>query len=214
MRKDPKAVSQWNPGLVESCARLQREIVEALWPLLRPGGRFIYSTCTFARAEDEEIVGHMVRSLGAELLPLPELPGVTGGHFYPHLVRGEGLYMALLRKPGSDESGGRRPDLSRANVIMSSTGPEFELKGKKKIPTHALALRADFDPEGYARAEVDLTTALHFLRHEAVCLPGSAPRGLVLLTYGGRPLGWVNNLGNRANNLLPKTLRILKQIQG
>lgn len=208
MRKDPKAVEQWTPGLVESCARLQFEIVEALWPLLRPGGYFIYSTCTFAEDEDEGNVDRIVNELGAERLPLPALPGVVNGHFYPHLIRGEGLYMALLRKPGDN---GARSGL-KARISSYKIAEEFEMKGRDKIPTHALALRADFDASAWPQVEVSRDDALRFLHRDALILPYDAPRGLILLTYDGRPLGWVNNLGRRANNLLPKHLRILSPI--
>lgn len=215
MRKDPKAIEQWTPGLVESCARLQFEIVGALWPLLRPGGYLIYSTCTFARAENEDNVGRIAGELGAVQLPLPSFEGVTGGHFYPHLVRGEGLYMALLRKPG-DAPATRPPSRAviekAAKVIQWGTGEEYELKGRTRIPSHALAMRADFDPSGYPTVDVDLPTALAFLHRDAMTLPGDIARGQVLLTYCSRPLGWVNNLGSRANNLLPKTLRILSPV--
>lgn len=210
MRKDPKAVAQWTPGLVDSCARLQWEIVEALWPLLRPGGYFIYSTCTFSRAEDEAIIERMVSELGAEQRPLPAMPGVVGGHFYPHLVRGEGLYMALLQKPGNEPA--RRPDLTKTNLIQKSTGEEYEMKGRTRIPSHALALRSDFRPDQWPQAEVSREDALRFLHRDAITLPSGTPRGQVLLTFEGRPLGWVNNLGSRANNLLPKHLRILSDI--
>lgn len=214
MRKDPAAVAQWSPGLVESCARLQFEIVESLWPLLRPGGLLIYSTCTFARAENEDNVARICAELGAEQLSLPDWPGVVGGHFYPHLVRGEGLYMALLRKPGQSPAPPEITEktLAKANLLRWSTGPLSEPKGKTEIPTHAAALRADFDPASWPCVDVDLSTALRFLHRDALALPDGTLRGIVLLTYDGRPLGWVNNLGSRANNLLPKDLRILQSL--
>ena len=207
MRKEPKAAEQWSQGLVESCARLQFEIVEGLWPLLRPGGYLIYSTCTFAPEEDEDQVARICAELGAEQLPLPELPGVVGGHFYPHLVRGEGLYIALLRKPG--DSPARKLDLRKANVIQRGPGEEFEQKGRAQVPTHAHALRYDLDPGETPAVDVDRETALRYLRREALSLEEDAPRGILLLRYDSRPLGYVNNLGSRANNLLPKALRIL-----
>ncbi len=210
MRKDPKAVEQWTPALVESCARLQFEIIEAIWPLLRPGGFLIYSTCTFAPQEDEANVARFCSELGAELLPLPSLPGTVNGHFYPHLIRGEGLYIALLRKPGNSL---RQPlSLKKANVIQSGVGEEYEMKGRDKIPSHALIQRFDFNPDEYQLVEVDRQTALRFLHRDAITLPDGTPRGLTLLTFESRPLGWVNNLGSRANNLLPKHLRILQSL--
>lgn len=210
MRKDPKAIEQWSPALVESCARLQFEIIEAIWPLLRPGGFLIYSTCTFARQEDEDNVNRICTELGAELMPLPEMPGTVNGHFYPHLIEGEGLYIALMRKPGNSP---RKPlSLKKSHIIQNGVGEEFELKGRNKIPTHALAMRCDFDPTEYPAVDIDRHTALSFLHRDSLTLPTDTPRGITLLTYKSRPLGWVNNLGSRANNLLPKHLRILSQI--
>lgn len=208
MRKDQKACEQWSPGLVKSCAALQREIVEALWPLLRPGGWFIYSTCTFNRVENEDNVDWMVRELGAELKPLPEMPGVVNGHFYPHLVRGEGLYIALMRKPGNEEAA---PLLKLPpKILQRGVGELFQAKGREQIPTYAACHALSFRADDYPQAEVDRESALNYLRRESLRLE-SAPKGIVLLTYCGRPLGFVNNLGSRANNLLPKGLRILTQ---
>ena len=56
--------------------------------------------------------------------------------------------------------------------------------------------------------EVDYSTAMAYLRGEALGAIGG-PHGYCLLTHRNVPLGFVNNLGNRANSLLPKTLRIL-----
>lgn len=71
-------------------------------------------------------------------------------------------------------------------------------------------MASDFDMGKWPTEEVTREQAVEFLRRNAIRLSDEAPRGLVLLTYNHRPLGWVNNLGSRANNLLPKSLRILK----
>lgn len=112
MRKDPEAVSQWSPGLIEECASLQRSILDDLWPALRPGGFLVYSTCTFNRRENEEQMLGFMPDTGAESLQLPleSLPGVTGAisapglhaaRFIPGRTPTEGLFVTLLRKPGS-----------------------------------------------------------------------------------------------------------------
>jgi 16S rRNA C967 or C1407 C5-methylase (RsmB/RsmF family) len=218
MRKDPQAVAQWSPGLVRRCAELQREILENIWPLLRPGGHLIYSTCTFAAEEDERNVQWLVDELGAELLPLPfpDEWGVVGGHFYPHLIHGEGLYMALLRKSGAGRpTGGNgitEKLLRKAANVMTYGFETTELKGRDEIPTHALALSTECPRGKFPEVDVDRLTALQFLHRDAITLPPDTPRGMVLLTYQSHPLGWVKNLGNRANNLLPKHLRILSPL--
>jgi NOL1/NOP2/fmu family ribosome biogenesis protein len=100
---------------VETCWQRQRRIIGDIWPCLKPGGLLIYSTCTFNTKEDEENVSWMVSEFGAELLPVDTDPswGITGDllagssmpvyHFLPGRTRGEGFFLAALRKPGSGE---------------------------------------------------------------------------------------------------------------
>lgn len=82
-----------------------------------------------------------------------------------------------------------------------------ELKGKDCIPSHALAMstaRADVFPF----CELSYGQAIAYLRKEALQLPDGCLRGYVLVTYRNVPLGFVKNLGNRANNLYPSEWRI------
>lgn len=118
MRKDDEAVAQWTPALVAECAARQREIIGKLWPALRSGGFLIYSTCTFNRSENEENVEWIVREYGAESIALTSLPAHEGigaaigsecacCRFTPGSVDGEGLFIAVLRKPAGAEEPGR-----------------------------------------------------------------------------------------------------------
>ena len=82
-----------------------------------------------------------------------------------------------------------------------------ELKGKDFVPQHSLAMsivRNDVFPS----VELDYSQAISYLRKEAVVLDASAPHGYVLVKYAGVPLGFVKNIGNRANNLYPQEWRI------
>ncbi|MDE5972875.1 MAG: hypothetical protein K2G94_09040 [Muribaculaceae bacterium] len=217
MRKEARAVEQWTPELVEQCAALQREIIGNLWPMLRPGGYLIYSTCTFSPQENEENVEWICNRFGALRMPLPfgQAEGVTDGHFYPHLVRGEGLFMALLRKPGEPLSPNptvNEKKLRKATRVAIYGVERTEAKGRDMIPTHRAVLATDWQRGSLPEAEVDTDTALAFLHRDAITLPDTTPRGIVVLTYGGLPLGLVKNLGSRANNLLPKQHRILSRI--
>ncbi len=84
-----------------------------------------------------------------------------------------------------------------------------EVKGRDLIPSHALAMcPALFRKEAFPTEEVDYGQAVAYLRREAVTLSAAAPRGYVLLTYRGVPLGFVKNIGNRSNNLYPQEWRI------
>lgn len=81
-----------------------------------------------------------------------------------------------------------------------------ETKGRKQVPHHSLAMSRLIANGAYPTAELSLDEALAYLRHEAIKV--DAERGYVLVTYKGLPLGFVNNLGQRANNLYPSEWRI------
>ena len=108
-RKDEGAVSDWSPRKVADCVNLQKDILQAIWPALKPGGILIYSTCTYNVHEDEEMLSYICEDLGAEALELPVdaswhiHPPLTGTRpcyrFMPHCTKGEGLFMAAVRKP-------------------------------------------------------------------------------------------------------------------
>ena len=83
-----------------------------------------------------------------------------------------------------------------------------EEKGAKLIPQHALALSAARAEGAFPTAELDRQTAIAYLRREAIALPPDVPRGYVVVTFDRLPLGFVNNLGQRANNLYPDPWKI------
>ena len=82
------------------------------------------------------------------------------------------------------------------------------LKGTEPVPDHHLAMSAAFNTAAFAQQEVNYTQAVAYLRKEAITLSPSTPKGYVLLMYRNQPLGFVKNLGTRANNLYPQEWRI------
>ena len=83
-----------------------------------------------------------------------------------------------------------------------------ELKGKDLIPAEELALSTALNPEAFPKVELTWEAAIRYLRKEAITLPLEVPRGNVLVSYQGYPLGFVKHLGNRSNNLYPAEWRI------
>lgn len=102
-RKEEAAVTDWSQETVQMCARRQREILDSAARLVRPGGRLVYSTCTFAPEEDEETVAAFLEA-HPEFTPEPVeapwfVPGENAGYrMWPHKLLGEGHFAAVLRK--------------------------------------------------------------------------------------------------------------------
>lgn len=258
-RKDEGAVADWSPQNVEMCAARQRQIIEDIWPALKPGGYMIYSTCTFNRHEDEDNVRWIMEQFGAEAVKIETKPewNIKGSltqdnlpvyHFMQHLTRGEGFFLCLLRKPdGAFREAPQKPfkadssvpaecrkwlndgyeyfvkgdsiyalpaplasDMNQVNKELYALIPGIEVavrKGHDWVPAHALAMSDALNTEAFNKVEITRKQALEYLHCDALHLD-DAPRGIVLLTYKGIPLGFAKNLGNRANNMYPQEWRI------
>ena len=107
-RKEEAAVTDWSEETVAMCARRQAEILHNGAALVRPGGRLVYSTCTFAPAENEEAIAQFLAShpdFTPETVEAPWFaPGENGSfRLWPHKLLGEGHFAAVLRRSG-DES--------------------------------------------------------------------------------------------------------------
>ena len=99
--------------------------------------------------------------------------------------------------------------LAKNNLKVIHAGIELAfLKGKNLQPSQSLALSNNLNREAFPTAEVDEQQAIAYLRTEALQLSTDTPKGYVLITYQGHPLGFVKNIGNRANNLYPAEWRI------
>jgi 16S rRNA C967 or C1407 C5-methylase (RsmB/RsmF family) len=103
-RKDPAAMQEWSPEQVQHCSARQRRILAEAAPLLKPGGVLIYCTCTYNDVENALNVAWSQENLDLEPIPLhfPSDWGVQARDFgyqcYPHLVKGEGFFIAALRQ--------------------------------------------------------------------------------------------------------------------
>ncbi len=155
-RKDPGAIAEWTPKLVESCAVRQDAILSAAAKLVAPGGRLVYSTCTFAPEEDE---GTIARFLEAhpdfELVDLPDFAGFAPGRpdwlsapirddlrrvvrLWPHKAPGEGHFIAVVaRRSGAGRS---RVAAQRVPPILQALQPYFDV-----FAAAALNWRPDFN---------------------------------------------------------------------
>ncbi len=141
-RKDSKAISMWSEGLVQSCSATQRQILDEALPALKEGGTLVYSTCTFAPQENEEILQWLSEKEAFESvrIPLPLTSGIVeetvntpqgtfyGYRFYFHKVKGEGFFMACFRKQTSVET---PPKPKKTKKKGSGSGQRLQFLPKK-----------------------------------------------------------------------------------
>lgn len=106
LRKDPSIIKEWEDKGNEYYANLQKDIVKSAVSMLKDGGMMVYSTCTFDKSEDEDIVSYIL-SLDDDLKleRINEYEGFARGidmdeaiRLYPHKLQGEGHFVALVKK--------------------------------------------------------------------------------------------------------------------
>ena len=111
-RRDPAARGEWTPAAPAGCARRQAGILDAAARMVRPGGRLVYSTCTFNEQENEgSVLGFLDRrpDFVPEDFQLPGAGASAGGmlRLFPHRVRGDGHFVAKLRRTADGGSARR-----------------------------------------------------------------------------------------------------------
>ena len=149
-RKHDAAGEDWSPETVAMCARRQAEILDSAAGMLRPGGRLVYSTCTFSPEENEGSVAAFLErhpDFEPEAVPAPHFapgrPEWAGGNpasagcfrLWPHLLRGEGHFAAVLRRngaePGAALSTEQGTELPKAAAALLE---ELEIRLPEGIP--------------------------------------------------------------------------------
>lgn len=136
-RRHPETRGEWTPDSPAGCAKRQAEILDSAALLVRPGGRIVYSTCTLNPIENEDTVSAFCqRHPDFALMPF-SLPGADAPAgmltCYPHRMRGEGHFAALLVRKGTGDPAElpadrslRQPDKAQRQALrdFSPDAPE------------------------------------------------------------------------------------------
>ena len=170
-RKTPAAVDEWSEANVDLCAARQKEILDAAARLVKEGGLLVYSTCTFSHQENEQSVRYLLDTGDFEgQMPTPEVVAATVAgdmpfcrRFYPHLGRGEGHFVAVLRR-------------TKAADVPPKMAPKRLLSAKERQATETfLQVAAGHVPTG----------ELCYVNNQ-VCL---VPRAMPVPPYGALSAG-------------------------
>lgn len=107
-RKEEAAVTDWSVDTVRMCAQRQKNILHSAACMVKPGGRLVYSTCTFSEEENEQVIEDFLQNhpeFSPETVVAPWFEASRPGCFrlWPHKLLGEGHFAAVLRKNSGNE---------------------------------------------------------------------------------------------------------------
>ncbi len=131
-RRDPEAINEWSEDNVQLCSQRQQRILGNIWPALKKDGILVYSTCSYSKEEDEEIVNWMMNDLPVVYCPLSIESnwGITdtgkGYRFWPDKIKGEGFFLSVFQKKEGDDD----TDIRVKDKIEKANTKETELLSK------------------------------------------------------------------------------------
>lgn len=124
-RKLPEAIEQWSMENVAICAARQKEILDNAAVMLKPGGVIVYSTCTFSKEENEDVIEYFLERH-------PDFTLEEMERFWPNKVDGEGHFVAKLVRRGSVNELGADYDVCEDSCNkVEDTGLKADRKTKK-----------------------------------------------------------------------------------
>ena len=168
-RKDTDSTGEWSVANVNLCASRQRRIIHDIWNALKPGGLLIYSTCTYNTEENEDNIHYIIEELGAEALeiPVPAEWNITCAlkhgnpvyHFFPHKTKGEGFFLAALRKADGEIE----------EIRMGKKGKDKKQKGGKQVAAFPKGLdKFLIAPDNYKPQWADASQSIIRMQSENV----------------------------------------------
>lgn len=111
-RKDDVAIQEWSLEHTISCAQRQLSILDSAYKMLKNGGKLVYSTCTFARVENEEVAEKFAEKYD-------DIKLIKTHRLMPHQVNGEGHFSALFEKVGENNEEKRTPIAETKKEIIN-----------------------------------------------------------------------------------------------
>lgn len=122
-RKLQKAVDDWSLEKVNTCSKLQKQLLDSAYQMLKTDGILVYSTCSYSIEENEDNVRYCIQQLGMELVPIEKQKGMSSGinmseavRLYPHINSGEGQFIAMLKKTKPDSKHKVRTRILTTNI--------------------------------------------------------------------------------------------------
>ena len=226
-RKESKMIDDWSIQKVNKNAEIQKSLILMAYNMLKPGGKMVYSTCSFSYEEDEEVIDYLLENTNAVLedIPTNELfykskNNGHGIHLFPFLFPGEGHYIALFNKPGTLVKKANKEcysELVKYGDYLFTISESFNTKSLNVIrygvkigqvdkndiryDYHYARFKNDFEPS----LEINKEDLIKYYQGESLNIAYS--KGYVLLKYQGINIDIAKSDGRIVKNRLPTGLR-------
>ena len=150
-RKDHHLIDSWLDKNNDYYAKIQKNIIDSAVKMLKDGGIIAYSTCTFDKKEDEDIIQYALDKYNnLEVLPINTFSGFKKGDnnlgvkLFPHLIKGEGQFVCLIKKNGQSNKKTFNPNNNLELPFLNLINKELN-EGTFKIINDNLYYAKDFD---------------------------------------------------------------------
>ncbi len=233
-RKNDLMKEDWSINKVYKFAEVQKELISYAYSMLKPGGKLIYSTCSFSYEEDEEVVESLLEKTDAEIIQFEsnlyfyQSKSKLGIHLFPYLFPGEGHYICLIHKPGQIKELGpkekKKQSLQFNGKVLHKYGEVSYLSNYGiningfNIVRYGVKLGEILKDDikydiHYARSiklfpqeiELNLEDTIKYIKGESLNI--QYPKGYVLLKYLGVPIDIAKSDTRIIKNRYPKYLR-------
>ena len=236
-RKQREMEEDWSYQKVLKFAEIQKELIRMAYFMLKPGGKLIYSTCSFSKEEDEDVVEELLNNTDAKMIDIKNKLFVTGKnnlgiHLLPNVFPGEGHYICLLTKPGKLNDPSLKDIKFKSNKFINGVNDLFVnkfgdalfylenndnlkklsviRKGVKLGEISGQVLKFDHHYATYISNfdnELEIDLQSALKYISGESLNIASKRGFVLLKYMGISIDIAKSDGNIIKNRYPKYLR-------
>ena len=225
-RKNDEMMKDWSINKVYKFAEIQKSLIDISYQMLKPGGVLSYSTCSYSKEEDEDVVKHLLDNSDAELVNMSSLKcgyinplEPIGIRLMPSHFIGEGQYICQIKKPGSSNRTNFKKSVKRVNdyefVVENSI--DLPLANIYRYGVKAKEYRKDnfrydlhyartLKPQDMNSIELSLDELKKYLSGEQLYKENQY-KGYVLLTYKNNAVDIAKSDTRVIKNYYPKGLR-------
>lgn len=227
-RKNAEMLKDWSYKKVLACQAIQKDLIMLAYRLLAKGGILCYSTCSYSKEENEDIIKFLGDNSDCELLTIPSSSIYLHSHenhksiLFPYSSTGEGQFVTLIKKPGNlnhkftENKNMDEQVINKVNEIEYILPLKFDYKNLSIIrgglekgtnTTHGYVFSHHYSHSSQFKDKIPLNTEQMKAYYRGEDIAIEFAKGYYVVTYDDIGLGIVKSVNGSLKNHLPKGLR-------